>query len=162
MLTLVMKWSWGKESPQEIQHMMGLYKTDLAAGANLDTSLVDILAGLGNSGANPQHCHAHMVERLPATMMPQKSMFNIPTNHSVYGPGEGLIGAIWPHEVFASLYHNYKEAFFAHLVGPAGAVRAFWTSVQGRACTMCITFVFCIACLLGVSFVKGSPIYVFS
>ena len=146
-LYLVMLWSWGQLSPQEMQHMMSLHKTDVAAGANLDHSLLNVLAGLGSNAANPQNCHRNLLERIPATYLPQKSMFTVPTDHSVFGAHEGSIGMFDPHEVFASLYHNYRESFFKHVVGAPGAVRSFWESVRGRACIMFNTLSLICKCL---------------
>ena len=132
-LTLVMRWSWGDMSPQELQHMMHLFKTDLAAGASLDMSLVNILAGIGSEGRNPQHCHRHLLTRLPGTPMPELGLFTISLSHSVYGGFEKLIGIVWPHELFAALYHHYRDAFFMFLVGSASAVMSFWECVRGGA-----------------------------
>ena len=52
--------------------MASLIEIDFAnlRGGTLDTSLLETLAGVGNHGSAPQHCHSEMVRRLPASNMP--------------------------------------------------------------------------------------------
>ena len=126
--------------------MMSLFKTDLAAGASLDMSNVNMLAGLGNNGRNPQHCHRQLITRLPRTPMPEKSLFWVPLSHSVYGGFEKLLGVVWPHELLAALYNHYNDAFWNFLVGSQDAVNNFWRSVRGRG-----LFKLWLVCLFDVS-----------
>jgi hypothetical protein len=52
--------------------MAALMKTDMAnaQGGGLDVSILDILAGLGTQGANPQHCHRDLLSQLPKPRPP--------------------------------------------------------------------------------------------
>ncbi len=113
---------------------MSLFKADLASAAEgrLDMTLVNTLAGLGASGANKQHCHQDMLRRLPSTPMPPKYMFWVPLYHSVFGNSEKHVGIVWPHQMFARLYHSYNDSFFLHVVPSMSALAKFWEDVRGN------------------------------
>lgn len=128
-----MRWSWGEKSPQEVQHEAALMNRDLEnlMGGGLDTSLLDTLAGLGTSGANPQHCHKDMLERLPKPKLPSMSDLKIFLEHTVFGVSEALSGIVWPHELFAHVYHYHKDAFFTYFVPSMDVLAKFWDQVKG-------------------------------
>ena len=131
--TMVMRWSWGEMSPQEAQHVAALMLQDLQnlQGGGLDTSLLVMLAGLGSSGANPQHCHQNMLDRLPRPRLPSMKPLKLYLEHSVFGVSEAVSGIIWPHELFANMYHYHKEAFFTYFVPSMDTLGEFWDQVKG-------------------------------
>jgi len=130
LVPLVLQWSWGEISPQKLNHMMKLFKQDLENAATLDTTLLDILCGIGSSGSNLQHCHSQLVKGLQVDTMPKQCFFKVPLQHSVYGCFEKDMGVVWPHELFAKLFHHYKDAFWLYIVGSTGRLRTFWQSVR--------------------------------
>jgi hypothetical protein len=36
-----------------------------------------------------------------------------------------------PHELFAAIYHGYREAFFSYLVPSMDRLKEFWKAVEG-------------------------------
>ena len=131
-------WAWGVISPQVVQHLMTLFTQDLTtlAGDSKDTwgmstYLVDILAGLGSDGTISGNIHRDLIRRLPKSPMPSLHYFMNPLTHKVLGDFESSMCMILPHELFASLYHNYRDAFFSYVVPGLDVLADFWDSVKG-------------------------------
>ena len=130
---MVMKWSWGELPPQELQHIASLVLQDLRnfEAGTLDMAMLTMLAGLGASGSSPQHCHHNLLERLPKPKLPSMKMLTIFLEHSIFGVSEAVSGIIWPHELFANMYHYHRDAFFTFIMPGKHVLHKFWRSVQG-------------------------------
>ena len=130
---MVMRWSWGEMSPQELQHMAELIEQDLKnlLAGGLDMRLLKTLSGLGSKGSSPQHCHRDLLTRLPTPKLGTMSTFKIYLEHSVFGVSEAMSGIVWPHELFANLYHHHNAAFFTYMVPSLEILKNFWGQARG-------------------------------
>ena len=97
----------------------------------LDVSLLETLAAIGGGGSSPQNCQRDMLANLPKPKLPTMKPLEIFLEHSVFGVASATSGIIWPHEMFAHLYHFHREAFFAYVMPGREVLHKFWTSVQG-------------------------------
>ena len=50
--------------------------------------------------------------------------------HKLLGRGRAKLPFLYPHEMFASLFHQYPRTFFK-CVAPAGEAERFWDEVSG-------------------------------
>ena len=127
-------WAWGIISPQLVQHIMTLFKEDLlvaAAEPGMSMTMVDTLAGLGSNGQIPGNIHRDLLRRLPRSPMPSPHSFKIDLKHSVTDWFEGQATMILPHELFASIYHHYRDAFFTYILPGFDELHDFWECVKG-------------------------------
>ena len=128
-------YAWGKMSPQMAQHVMKLFKEDLITydSGDLDMGCVDAIYNIGSQGRWPGNCQRDMIKALPTHHMPALHMFEVPLKHNVLGKYSADIPMLLPHELFSSLYHNYKEAFAEYVFPSAQACTDFWEAVEGLA-----------------------------
>jgi len=85
------------------------------------------MAKLGNSGKNKNHINRDLEKMMPSNYIPRDSFF-LP----LYLPGEGILQieqtAIWPHELFSSMYHHNREAFDLRVCPGPDRLQEFWRS----------------------------------
>lgn len=131
---LVNEFGWGALTPQQVQKICHLAKQDHEQNAKTDYR--DALAGIGASGADTGGNMARDLRRtLPGTRLPSLKFNRIPIRHKLIGRGRPLMPFLYPHEMFAALYHEYPNIFFT-LVAPPGEVERFWDEVKGGAVGM--------------------------
>lgn len=142
-----MLWAWGQISPQLVQHMMALFKDDLQSYSSpegMSMDFVDMLVRLGQSGTHTGNVHRDLVRNLPGSHMPHLHYFMIPLKHKITESYDAAMPMMLPHELFASMFHNYKDAFFTYIIPDDDAVASFWKSVQGTyimCCLYCIVHI---------------------
>jgi hypothetical protein len=125
---LVLEFGWGGFTPQQVQEIASLLKRDREQGA--DMNLLDELAALGADGTVPGNCARDLNRHIPPTRLPPPRYHRIPCRHKVVGRGRPLLPFIYPHEMFAHLYHEYPSVFFTR-VAPPGEAERFWDEVKG-------------------------------
>ena len=119
---LVYKWSWGKLSPQEVQHSADLACKDILAMGGQEP--LDLLSNLGSGGKFKQKMHQELVAIVSKHLAISKL-------HDCYIPFDGfekpvLQSMLLPHILFADLFHNYQQAFQASLLPRPDDIKAFW------------------------------------
>lgn len=156
--TPVMMWAWGFISPQVLQHTMKLFKQDLSnkhnnknnkqktterttifkkdlaaatTGGGLDMKLVNDIAGIGADGESPQNMHRDLVRNMYSPQMPKLTVFEVPVSHKVLGSWDVDTDIILPHELFAALFCNFREAFHLYLCPSEALLDSFWSAVSG-------------------------------
>ena len=141
----VMMYAWGEITPETLQHAMVLFKQDMARymAGELDLDLVDRLNGLGSGefggSAGDGNVSRDLYRRLPATNMPEPHSLKVPLVQKSTGRlYEAEMDMVLPHELFACLFHFYKEAFFRFVVPAVDVVERFWKSVAGDAFSFCV------------------------
>ena len=109
---LVEQFAWGHFSPQLIQKIAALACADFdRAREQEESSLDDLrnLAQLGSRGAFPNNVHRDLMARMSAQVhLPEPFAINMPFKAPL---GDRLQSVLLPHEMFASLYHDYPEAW---------------------------------------------------
>jgi len=130
--TLVEEFGWGFFNPQQLQKLSEFCKNDITAARNnaLDASLLEDLAAIGADGGQPGNMARDLVRNLPATRLPDCKHHRIPVAHKVIGRGRPLLPFLYPHELFAAIYHNYPAAF-SKAIAPPGECERFWSEVSG-------------------------------
>jgi len=134
----VILYAWGEITPSTLQHAMVLFKQDMARymAGELDLDLVDRLNGLGSGefggSAGDGNVSRDLYKRLPATNMPEPHSLKVPLVQKSTGRlYEAEMDMVLPHELFACLFHFYKEAFWKSVAGDAfsfcvcGLIRSF-------------------------------------
>ena len=122
---LIEKWGWGLISAPFLQQVASLSVED---GANHPD--LKVLAKLGTSGKYPGKCHGELVAKLNPM-----SIDHALTNFTIwYRVGRKLKGcthyALLPHELFALLYSQHRDAFTEHIMGgSADNLPKFWKAM---------------------------------
>ena len=126
---------WGAMSPQQAQHIAHLAQKDMdAAPENCKPrEELDRLAATGCSGAYPNKVyHDIMRNCIPNIGLPRPFLFKLPYKEPL---GELLQSCLLPHEVFSSIYNNYK-ATWRKCVHPSNeACEKFWLAMDGHPAT---------------------------
>ena len=120
---LVEQWAWGHISPQMVQQVASKACADMQHAA--PTSLQS-LAKLGGGYANLMSSALIARQR---SKLPDPFIIQLP-----YKKGNQMQKCLLPHEVFASIFHNYFETFKNVLVGPPGYLQDFWRSSKQHPC----------------------------
>lgn len=109
---LVEQFAWGHFSPQLIQKIAALACSDFdRAREQEESSLDDLrnLAQLGSRGAFPNNIHRDLMARMSAQVhLPEPFAINMPFKAPL---GDRMQSVLLPHEMFASLYHDYPEVW---------------------------------------------------
>jgi len=128
-----MLWVWGVFSPQLLQELTDLLDVDLdrAANGTLDRTLITQLAGMGTKGRHPQNMNGQLMNSMSKHFLPDPRNFLAPLSHNVLGWFRRAVNIILPHELFASIYHHYKEAWRLRVCPSEAVVSKFWRQVSG-------------------------------
>jgi hypothetical protein len=127
---LVEEFGWGGYTPQQLHKIASLAEYGINAGANVDLSRPKQLATLGANGTISGNMARDLVRGFPETNMPKTKSHRIPIRHKVLGRGRPLMPFLYPHAVFAALYHHYP-AVFETRIKPPGECERFWREVSG-------------------------------
>ena len=112
---LVEQWAWGHLSPQLVQQIASKACSDM--NKHPPKPLQD-LAKLGGGWSS------NMSKALIALQKPKLCQpYSI---HLPYKSGQKIQSVLLPHELFASIYSNYKDTFESVLVGSPGHLEEFW------------------------------------
>lgn len=127
---LVYKWSWGKLSPQEVQHSADLACKDILAVGGQEPLDLKGLANLGSGGKFKEKMHQQLVAIVSKGLA-------ISTLHHCYLPFDGFEKPVFqsmllPHILFADLFHNYQQVFQSSILPKEGDIRAFWKLQQSH------------------------------
>lgn len=128
---LVEQFAWGHFSPQLIQKIAALACADFdRAREQEESSLDDLrnLAQLGSRGAFPNNVHRDLMARMSAQVhLPEPFAINMPFKAPL---GDRLQSVLLPHEMFASLYHDYPEAWKTYIVPDIATLSMFWAAAR--------------------------------
>ena len=123
---LVSKWSWGHMSTPLIQEIAAAAVQD-----GLRHPVVEVIAKLGSSGRHPNHMHQDLLRKLhPSHISTSLSQFQVEYQNQRLSQH-----VLWPHELFATLYHKHHDVFMSNIIGgDKGNPNKFWGAVknQGR------------------------------
>ena len=111
-----------------MQRITILAKRD--AERNATTAVRDSLAAMGSSGTHEGNMSRDFLRHVPTNRLAQLHHLHVPVRHKLLGRGRVKYPFLFPHEVFASIYHNYPAAFFK-VIAPPGECEKFWAQVKG-------------------------------
>jgi hypothetical protein len=146
----VMLYAWGEITVERMQHGMELFKQDVAQiqAGELDLELVNLLADLGSEYHGDHNVSRDFYRRIPATDMPEPHRFKVPLQQKAAGMlYEDDMDMVLPHELWARLFHFYKDAFFQFVVPALDLVERFWNAVAGGVLWFCV-YVCHLICLI--------------
>ena len=131
-LTAVLEeWSLGKMSPQKVQRFMFAAKLDIQECGGQVPFDIELVAGIGSSGAHPEHCERDL-QNLVGKKLTEPYVLQFPLNCNSPAGWHLVEQELWlPHQVFASIFEHYPTAFEAKIQGQHGEVEKFWAAMQG-------------------------------
>lgn len=129
---LLTEYAWGHMSVQQVQEIASLAISDFERASD-GLSFPDLLAmsKFGSSGAQKANMSRDMSKYIASVSnLPPASMIDLPTKHHM-----DKVAMIMPHELFAELYENHRQAFFKTMM-PQGShqPKAFWDQCAGMQC----------------------------
>jgi hypothetical protein len=126
-------WGWGELATPQVQQLAHYARLDLEAAGARPFQDLTALATLGSSGANVQNMHRDMMNRLPASKLPDAKQVLMPvlSKTSPLGFTNTLMKVWLPHEVFAALFHGYPDAWQKRILPDADCLANFWQAMEG-------------------------------
>ena len=127
---LIESWAKGELSPQKVQQIAELAFLDMSQIGNVQFKTLEKLAALGNHGASAQNCHRDLLHLAKLySKLPQPSL------HSIHFKKKTSVQNIFlPHEVFASLFHDYPETWKEVILPHSGKLKEFWKVAKNHPC----------------------------
>lgn len=128
---LIESWAKGELSPQKVQHIAELAMCDLSQMGNVQFKTLEKLAALGHHGAAPQNCHRdRLALAKPYSSLPQQSLHCIHFKKKA----SSMQGIFLPHEIFASLFHDYQESWREVILPHPEKLKQFWEVAKNYPC----------------------------
>jgi hypothetical protein len=92
------------------------------------------LAALGNNGLHPHNMRRDLSRVLGETLLPTPAVISLPLSvNSITGWSMEQQCVLWPHEMFAAIYHNIYDVFMETcLGGHESNPSAFWKNVKNH------------------------------
>jgi hypothetical protein len=122
------EFSWGRLTPQQVQKIANLAHLD-HEGCK-DWAKIHNMARIGESGHISGNAYRDLMRTLPPSRLPRAHKIKIPVQHKLLGRANPKLPFLFPHEVFASIYHAYPAAFYT-VLAPPGEIERFWDEVAG-------------------------------
>ena len=116
---------------------MLLLKLDLQAAATaegVDMSLVTDLAQLGSSGKFHNNVSRDIWKTLGRDSALRSEQIHTPLASPILGEFHHYLDMILPHEMFATIYHCYRDYFFKYIMPGMDVLKKFWDQVKGYMC----------------------------
>lgn len=123
---------WGQQTLPQIQKTAALAVDDMQACGCIPPANLTVLANLGQRGQRPNNMRRDLTSWLGSPRLPMPSLVSLPVaSLSVRGWMLNHLGVLWPHEMFAALYHQYPEVFRQNLLGGSpDNVPRFWKHME--------------------------------
>ena len=112
---------------------MFLLKADLEAAAKgeLDAKLIHQLAALGSNGEHSSNVSRDIWGTIQTNPSLRSEKINVPLVSKVEAEFNFDMQMILPHEMFAVIYHCYRDYFFTYIVPSMDVLKKFWDQVRG-------------------------------
>jgi len=129
---LLSMFAWGDFSPQLVNEIASLAMRDFANARDDEEVLGDLvqLAKLGSHGRHSHNMHRDLMLQVePQVKLPEPFYAQM----KFAGPhGEATQAILLPHELFASLFHDYKKGWNNSIVDDVSKLEEFWAGVAGH------------------------------
>lgn len=121
---LLAQWSWGRLSPQTLQHFASLAAKDFKKAGCEPPPRLAMLAGIGQHGKNPQHMHKELVAHCnKSCKLHQPHLFYTPLKDHTQ---KVLQQSMMPHQLFSDIYNHYGGAWVHSIVPQEEELARFW------------------------------------
>ncbi len=120
-MLLLEKWAWGSLPAPRLQELASASKQD-----GLTSKLLLDLASTGTSGKHPQHLHRDFLRHLGDIPVKPQAI-SVLMLHQEAIPVQHDLQVLFPHQLFATLYHHDPNAWKQATLGKDAAAQAFWT-----------------------------------
>ena len=138
---LMLKFSTGELSPQIVQVLADAGMTDIRtamAYASTDTDFTFVglerLSNLGTHGQYANNMNKQIMQIVDKEKLGQPFHIDIPYKVDPNGIKWLLSCIVLPHILFASIYNNFRERFFTHIVhGGREHLNCFWDNMSTSA-----------------------------
>ena len=127
---LLSKFAWGEISPQLVQEISALAVDDmqrLSDGKSMPD--LDSLAALGGHGSSPQNCFRDLMRKLEPDLALARS-YNAKLPFKEIGPTNQEF--LLPHEMFASIYEQFPDAWQHSLLPEQTELPKWWEAVASH------------------------------
>ncbi len=126
---LVEEFAWGHFSPQLVQKIAALACADFDTAREQEELMEDLrrLAQIGSRGALANNAHRDIMAFTTGVNMPEPCAVSMPFKAPL---GDRMQSDPVPHEMFASLYHNYPDAWKKYIVPDTARLGLFWAAMQ--------------------------------
>ena len=126
---LVEQFAWGHFSPQLVQKIAALACADFDKAREQEELMEDLrrLAQIGSRGALANNAHRDIMAFTTGVNLPEPCAVSMPFKAPL---GDRMQSVLLPHEMFASLYHNYPDAWKKYIVPDTARLGLFWAKMQ--------------------------------
>ena len=126
---LVEQFAWGHFSPQLVQKIAALACADFDKAREQEELMEDLrrLAQIGSRGAWANNAHRDIMAFTTGVNPPEPCAVSMPFKAPL---GDRMQSVLLPHEMFASLYHNYPDAWTKYIVPDTATLGLFWAAMQ--------------------------------
>ena len=126
---LLVQWAHGFLSAPQLQTIAALSLKDIQTSGGRPLAAIEKLANLGKAGSAPEHIRSNLIIYVKTLVSPPSALVAKIPLKLLKGPNCGIHlldqSYLEPHKWFSYLWETHREAFFARLVGPPGAIEAF-------------------------------------
>jgi hypothetical protein len=129
---LISQFAWGHFSGQLVQKIAELAVADINAAKETNGKFQDLngLAQVGNKGRLSNNVHRDIMRQVSSqSKLPQALEVVLPFSRNLGLQAQTLF---LPHEVFASIYHNYKNTWEKTILPDANRLQEFWEANEGH------------------------------
>jgi hypothetical protein len=133
---LLQCFAWGEMPAVQVQKIAQLTHQDLQKSKEDESEDIehDIakLAKLGDGGRYPNHVYSELLGVVDHGKLPTAKSVPIPISNKSHRDGweNQPLKFVFPHELFASLYHDYPDLFRSRLCPGTSVLRGFWQSQE--------------------------------
>lgn len=127
---LLKQYAWGAMSPQLVQEIASLAVADTkkVVGTGGVLKKLESLSRLGGAGKLANNMHRDILKFQTLSKLPDGCEVQIPFKEK----GMQMQKVLLPHEMFASLYHNYPGAWQKMMLPSEDKLSDFWEAQQGH------------------------------
>ena len=127
---LLEQFAWGTFSPQMVQQIAALAMKDFQTANESNGKLhqLEALAKIGTAGKNSNNCHRDIMKAVEGAT-------KLPTALAVQLPFAGKLGlqnqsVLLPHEMFATIFHEYPNSWKMIMLPDSAKLHEFWTAME--------------------------------
>jgi hypothetical protein len=129
---LIYLWSWGFLSLPFCQKIAMYATADLTNAGGRPYDDLTWLGKIGDSGRYPANMYTETLRRLEKPLVGPPRQCLLPYKTSPMVVADKAAGILLPHEMFASIYHNYPAIWHSRIVETNTVLEEFWDAMDGH------------------------------